>query len=335
MKTALIGLGRIGWHFHLQEILNHKEYSLCAVVDTSLERLKEAKEKYGINGYQDYQEMLEKEKPQLTVIASPTIFHEEHAIKAMEQGSDVILDKPMAQNEESAKRIYDAHIKLNKKLIIYQPHRFTAEAVVAKEIIESGKLGPLFDIKKACVGYSRRNDWQAFKDLGGGMMMNYGAHYIDQLIYLSNEKVIETYSITNKVASLGDAEDVVKLVMKTDKGTILDIDISQASAIILPSLVIYGEYGAALLKEDIHGLCFNLKYFDPNKLPQKTVSRKMEAEGRAYPSESINWIEETIPVSNDKAKSFYKECYGYFSGTDASPIPVNETMEVMRILALQ
>ena len=334
MRTALIGLGRIGWQFHLNEIINHKEYNLCAVVDTSLDRLKEAKDLYGVNGYTDYKEMLNTEKPDLTVIASPTIFHEEQAIKAMESGSDVILDKPMAQSEAAAKRIAEVHKATGKKLIIYQPHRFTAEAVVAKNIIQSGKLGPIFDIKRTCVGYSRRNDWQAFKDLGGGMMNNYGAHYIDQLIYITNEKVIDSYCIMNTVATLGDAEDVVKLVMKTDKNTILDIDISQASALGLPMFMIFGKYGAATLVSDHNGLNFKLRYFNPNNIPDKQVSRKMEAEGRAYPSEQINWTDETILVKPELARDFYAECYKYFSGQTPSPIPVEETLEVMRIIEL-
>ena len=335
MKTALIGLGRIGWHFHLNQLLAHKEYEVCAVVDTSPERLAEAKELYGIKGYTDYKEMLKEEKPQLTVIASPTIFHEEHAVAAMESGSDVILDKPMAQSFEAAKRIYDTHKSTKRKLIIYQPHRFTAETVVAQRIINSGKLGEIYDMKRSCMSYSRRNDWQAFKKFGGGMLANYGAHYVDQLVYLAGEKVVETYKITANIATLGDANDVVKIVMKTENNKILDVDISQAAALPLPLLVIYGKYGAATLVQTHIGLRFIVRYYNPEELAPKAVYEEMEAKDRLYPFDIIDWKEEIVPVKGEDAIDFYALCYEYFTDKIESPIPVEQTIEVMRIISAE
>lgn len=53
MRTVLIGLGRIGWNLHIKEIDKHDGLTLCAVVDTNTERIKEAEELYGAVGYQD------------------------------------------------------------------------------------------------------------------------------------------------------------------------------------------------------------------------------------------------------------------------------------------
>lgn len=75
MKTALIGLGRIGWQYHLPQIVKHEGFELAAVVDTNPERLREAEVAYGIRGYADAAEMLVKEAPELVVVASPTVFH--------------------------------------------------------------------------------------------------------------------------------------------------------------------------------------------------------------------------------------------------------------------
>lgn len=98
IKTAIIGLGRIGWQFHLPQVVHHSEYSLIAVVDPLKERLDAAKEKYGVRGYTDHQTMLACEKPQLVVIASPTMFHqvdESLAAPGRAYASEVILWKTM------------------------------------------------------------------------------------------------------------------------------------------------------------------------------------------------------------------------------------------------
>ncbi len=62
IQTALIGLGRIGWQFHLPEIQKHRQYSLLAVVDVDGARMEEASAVYGMRGYTSVEEMLEKEK---------------------------------------------------------------------------------------------------------------------------------------------------------------------------------------------------------------------------------------------------------------------------------
>ncbi len=65
MKTAVVGLGRIGWQFHLPQIASHEGFELVGVADPLQERLDEAKKIYGVNGYQNYSDMLKAEKPRL------------------------------------------------------------------------------------------------------------------------------------------------------------------------------------------------------------------------------------------------------------------------------
>lgn len=124
LNTALIGLGRIGWVYHLPEILKHREYHLCAIADVDPSRLTEADEKCDARKYTDYREMLQKERPDVVVIASPTPFHKEQAIQAMREGCSVILDKPMASDLDSAKEIAAAAAEYQQKITVYQPHRF-------------------------------------------------------------------------------------------------------------------------------------------------------------------------------------------------------------------
>lgn len=134
IKVAVIGLGRIGWGFHLPQIAGHGGFHLISAADTSEERLLEAKEKYSITGYTDYIEMYEKEKPDLVVIASPTLFHREQAIEAMEHGIDVFLDKPMAMDLKEADDIINTMERTGRKLMVYQPHRVTAEFTALQDI---------------------------------------------------------------------------------------------------------------------------------------------------------------------------------------------------------
>jgi predicted dehydrogenase len=75
-----------------------------------------------------------------------------------------------------------------------------------------GVLGPLFCIKKTYSCYRRRNDWQALRLNYGGMLFNYGAHYVDQLMHIANfPSLCDVHCHLWAAATRGDADDVVKV----------------------------------------------------------------------------------------------------------------------------
>lgn len=336
IRTAVIGLGRIGWRYHVPEIVKHKDaFTLCAVVDTNQDRLAEAKETYGVSGYTDLSAMLAAEKPDLVVIASPTAFHADQAIAALESGADVLLDKPMAKDLESARRIEAAVKRTGKKLTVYQPHRFTPEAAVVRRFLASGILGEIFQIKRSNCNYVRRNDWQSFLKNGGGMLNNYGAHYIDQLLYLSGQAPVKVFCQTSRIANMGDADDVVKFVMQTEKGTILDLDINQATAIPLPMLMLFGQYGTAQVQWDKEGkLELYVRYYDPKELPERQIADGLAAPDRRYPSDQIPWKELHLPILPEQEVDYYAKCADYFSGRGEAPVLLEDTMKIMELVSL-
>ncbi len=333
MKTALIGLGRVGWGFHLPELTKRGGFSPVVVVDTSVDRLAEAKQTYGVDGYTDYREMLQKEKPELVVIASPTLLHKQHAIEALHAGANVFLDKPMAVNLGEAREIADCAAACGRKLMIYQPHRVTAEAIVAKRVLESGLMGRIFMIKRSNSGYTRRSDWQAFTKYGGGMLNNYGAHYIDQMLYLTGAKIADIACHRQRAASLGDADDVVKILLKTDENMTIDIDINQAAAFPITPWQIFGTLGAAIMEQTPEGQQFTVKYLVPEELPPLEASEELIAKGRKYSQDPpLPWHTRAFPIRPEDAKSFYDACYAYYAEDKAPLVPVADTLRVMEII---
>ena len=327
IKTALVGLGRIGFQYHLPHLLEHPGFSLCAVVDIDPARRAEV----NAHGYAELSEMLRAEQPELVVIASPTHLHEEHAISCLRAGADVFLDKPMAKDLASAERIAAVVHETGRKLMVYQPHRAFPEVAVLRGVLERGVLGELYMVKRCVSNYLRRNDWQAFYQYGGGMLNNYGAHYIDQLLYLTGAQVTRLRCHLEKIASLGDADDVVKLVLETDRGITLDLDINMACAYPMPQWMVLGTYGSAVY--DASASVFRLKYYDPAKLAPLVASETLAAANRSYQSgEVIPWIEEEVPVTPELAVDFYEKCYAYFKRGESLFVPLPETLGVMRLI---
>lgn len=335
LKTAVVGLGRIGWSHHIPQILGRKDqYNLVAVVDVSVERLAEAKEKYGLNGYTDIAEMIGAEKPDLVVVASPTHLHEAHACTAMEMGCDVFLDKPMSNDYESSCRIVQCAENTGRKLMIYHATREIQDCNQIKALIETGKIGELVRIQRSRLGYSRRNDWQSFRKFGGGMLNNYGHHHMDEMLYITGEKISRLSCYIKTVACAGDAEDVVNIQLISESGVILNVDINQAAALPTPAWAVYGKYGAIVseVSED-NGMQFRMRWYDPSELPTAVASEDLAAAGRSYNNDvSIPWKEEVYRLDNSYEIPFYQKVYEYCALGQEPFVPIRQSLYLMELI---
>jgi predicted dehydrogenase len=215
--------------------------------------------------------------------------------------------------------------------MVYQPHRARGEVVALREILEQDLIGAVYMMKRGRSDYARRNDWQAFRRHGGGMLNNYGAHYIDQLLYLAGSRAERVTCVLRTVASLGDADDVVKVVIETADGTILDLDINMACAHPMTPWRILGERGSALFDEEEQA--WRVRYFRQEELAELAVHDGLAAPERRYGSgETIPWREAVYPLADYPAIDFYQKCYEYFA-LDREPfVPVADTREVMRVI---
>ena len=249
LKTAVVGLGRIAWSDHLPTILKNPDFEAIATVDPLHERGKEAAAEFGItHTYESVTAMLEQETPDLAVVCSPTMFHAEQTILLLNHVVHVFCDKPAASNSGEVRAMFAAAARNDRKLMIYQPRRMFPDSFAVKEILRSGKLGNVYQMKLFAGAYVRRNDWQAYLKNGGGMLRNYGVHYMDQAMYLAGESLEALACRTAKIASLGDADDVVKILLRGMKSNLLvDIDINQAAGLNPYLWLIYGSHGAAML----------------------------------------------------------------------------------------
>lgn len=329
LKTAVVGLGRIGWDFHVPEIVKGEGFDLVAVVEPGSDRRAEAETAFGVRGFASCDDLLKDMKPDLVVIASPTPFHCAQSIQFLESGCDVLCDKPIGLSFDEAKLMAACAKSTGRKLMVYQPHRLSSEALTAEAIIGSGKLGEIFMLRRACSNYSRRNDWQALLANGGGMLLNYGSHFVDQLLYLSKDSCVSVKAELLRAISLGDGEDVVELSLRTSRGLLLCVNINMATAYPLPAMTLYGRNGTAVMSAP--GV-WSLKYFLPGELPEEEINCGMAAAGRRYPHESVAWHEEPVSAIAPPDGLFYRRCHEYFALDKPPVVPLEDTVELMRIL---
>lgn len=328
IRIGVIGLGRIGWSFHCRQIRQHRQFILTAVADPVEDRIREAERDLGCKGFRDYGKMLKGADLDAVVIASPTHMHKDQALACFRKGLHVFLEKPMATTYKEARLIVQAARRAKRKLTIYQPHRAADYFQHLLRILKAGKIGELYQVKFGRYRFVRRDDWQALRKFGGGMLNNYGAHVIDQMLHLIGTDIRKIHCQLRLVAALGDAEDVVRILAETRKGAIGEIDINQASTMNPYRMLLWGTHGTIRHEGDeIH-----ITRFNPRKLPKKSLNRDLASTGRRYPRDQVKMIEEVVKVNPRYEVDVYKD-FAEAIRTGKEPfIRPEETLALMKFM---
>jgi scyllo-inositol 2-dehydrogenase (NADP+) len=311
VKTARIrigvsGLGRVGWPFHCAQAAAHPEFEFVAVQDPERERRAEAERVYGVRSFVRFSDMLRECRLDAVAIATPTHLHRPMTLEALRAGCHVMLEKPMTPDSADAAVIVREAARRRRILTVYQPRRATAYFQQLKAIVASGIVGDLYHVRLSLYQFALRNDWQALRKFGGGMLNNYGAHALDQVLQLVGYDVKRVFCSLRRVASVGDAEDVVKVVLETAGGAIGEVDINQAAAAGPGYLRAWGTRGAITLASEYEG-GFTVRHLAARTLRPRKLEPSLASRGRRYPDGDVPFRESVIPVDESLAVDVYAD----------------------------
>ncbi|WP_274361974.1 Gfo/Idh/MocA family protein [Paenibacillus thermotolerans] len=146
IKVAVVGVNNIG-KIHCRSYVQHPDTELAAVCDLLDERANSAGREFGVPAYTDLREMLGKEEIDVVAVATAGVengsHHFEPVMTAIEAGKDVLVEKPISNRLEEAKRMVAYAREKGVRLACNLNHRFTPAAFRAKELVSEGKLGHL------------------------------------------------------------------------------------------------------------------------------------------------------------------------------------------------
>jgi len=171
---------------HLREYKERNDVEVAGVCDLNEELARERAAEYGGNVYLDFEQMLDKEKPDAVSIATPPALHAPMTEMAAARGIHVLCEKPMAGTVADGERMIAAADKAGVKLMIAFKKRFCAPYQFIKEKLDSG-LGPCL---WACARYALgrvEKDWFWKEGDGGGPLVENSAHMLDMIRYLMGD----------------------------------------------------------------------------------------------------------------------------------------------------
>jgi scyllo-inositol 2-dehydrogenase (NADP+) len=336
IRLGLVGCGRAGMGMHCGELSSKTDkFQIVAAYDEIPERVAQMSEKYeACKGYDRYDDLLADDNVEIVDIATRSVDHFLHASQALKAGKSVLLEKPITAT-------YDEAVKLKKladnspgSLYIRHNRRFESGFQHIREIMASGILGDVYDIKLRRHGYQRRNDWQTIKEYGGGQLLNWGPHVVDHALQLLESPVAEMWSDLKRVAAVGDAEDHVRIILRGENGRVVDAGISGGAAIGEPEFFVLGTRGALTCT----GGTITMRYIDPARLPEPIeADPATPASGGFGNAESLPWVNCTITVSPKTGctvdGTIWDVLYSAFREGADYPITLDEAAGVMEIIS--
>ncbi|MCK4935372.1 MAG: Gfo/Idh/MocA family oxidoreductase [Elusimicrobiales bacterium] len=225
IRFGVVGAGKIG-NFHSRTLASMPEIKLVGISDINILRAQELAWRYDSMAYKNYADIL----PQVDaiVIAAPTQFHTEIALAAMEKGIHCLVEKPITDSVENAKKLLK--MAEEKKVVLQVGHveRFNPAVVEALKHVKNPKfvtierLGP-YDPRVSSIGVT----------------LDLMIHDLD-IVLTMMDSPLESFEAVG-ASLLSDHDDISNVRLKFKSGCIVDVTASRATMEIARRMRVYQE----------------------------------------------------------------------------------------------
>ena len=143
--------------------------------------------------YTDFEEMLKDDRVECISICLPSAMHADFAVRAMEAGKHVLVEKPLDITPDRARLIEEARVRTGMRCGVVHQNRFNVDMYPIREAIQSGRLGRIilgtFGVKwYRDQAYYDNGGWRGTWEMdGGGSLMNQSVHTVDLMQWLMGE----------------------------------------------------------------------------------------------------------------------------------------------------
>ena len=217
IRFAVIGQGHIGKR-HAEMIRRNPQAELVAVCDIL------SKEKLGLSDiseafYGSVDELLANEKEiDVINICVPNGLHAEFALKALNSGKHVVIEKPMALSKRDAEQVLSRSKEVGRDVFCVMQNRYSPPSAWLKEVVDSKILGKLYSVQLNCFWnrderYYKPVNWHGTNEMDGGTLFTQFSHFVDIMYWLFGD-------ITNIKGSFQDFNHQ-SLTAFEDSGSVL------------------------------------------------------------------------------------------------------------------
>lgn len=252
LRIALIGPGKVA-HLHAKAVLQTPDTQLCAVYGRTYQKAEDFGSQYGIRAYSDIYDMVDRENIDLCLVTTPHPAHREPTVAALNAGSHVLVEKPLASSLEDCDAMIEAAQRNGRYLGTISQRRFYAPSMRIRQAIDAGKIGkPVLGMIQMLgwrgEAYYQSDPWRgSWAGEGGGVLVNQSPHQLDLLLWYMGE-VESVYGVwANVNHPYIEVDDTALAIVRFRNGGLGNIVVSNSQKPGLYGKVhIHGENGASV-----------------------------------------------------------------------------------------
>ena len=268
LRAAVVGVGNMGKH-HARVYNDLEDVELVGVADKDQKKIENFSNHYKVPVYSSYEELFNKEKPDLVSVVVPTNLHHRVAIEAIKRGIHVLVEKPIALNRYEAEDLVSKANSKNITLGVGHVERFNPALIELKRRLQAGELGEIFLV------HSRRQSPfpKYIKDVG--VVMDLASHEVDILRYIIGKDPKSIYSRT--IRRLHDIhEDALFSILSFENGISAMLDVNWLTPTKIRELRVTGQKGMFVVDYIAQDLYFYENSFRPDQWETLAIFRGID-----------------------------------------------------------
>lgn len=174
-------------------------YEIVGIMDIDPDKNHGLQESFGLSVpmFEDFDVMCDMLKPDLLLISTVDVFHEEHIVKALDRKIGVIAEKPLCVDAGQCRNILAAH-RRNPEVFAATSHnaRYDMPTQTLKKVIDAGIIGKVLSLnyqemldRRHGLSYFRR--WNSRRKFSNGLELHKSCHHFDKINYLLDTRALE------------------------------------------------------------------------------------------------------------------------------------------------
>ena len=223
VRLAVIGAGLMGSK-HAKLIHAHGDCRLVGICDIEAHRASVAKA-CDVPFFQDIEELLERERPQGAIIATPNACHATHHEACARRSVHVLIEKPIAGSLDDARRIVQTADKNGVRVLVGHHRRHNPLVRKARSIVKGGALGRLVAVSVVWALLKPADyfevDWRCRRPNGGPTLINL-IHELDSLRFICGE-IRQVFAQSSTAARNLDVEDTLTASLSFENGALCSV----------------------------------------------------------------------------------------------------------------
>lgn len=284
----------------------------------------------GLLAYASLDSLLGDPEVDLVLIATPNHLHKQLAIQTLEAGKHVLCEKPAMLSSADLTEVLNVAKRHHKEFFVHQNRRWDPDFRQVSELLTGHEIGDVFRIESRVHGANGiPGDWRHYRRYGGGMVLDWGVHLLDQLLYLIPGQLTRVYAETSQILG-NDCDDGFTATLTWAQGVTAVVEVGTTNFIKLPRWYVQGTKGTASIAD----------WNDPGRM---TVATGIDTTAPAPIQAGVGLTKTMAPptesaVRNSKLPnsiplepSFYENVYQVLT-VGATKMVTNES--VLRVLQL-